>query len=145
VVNHRRQRPVVSGVSDDKRESWGIQKSEARLADCEPGSCSKGERGNKHSFFIFQGISFLRFLTSLNSASRMHHRFIRRLSHSIDPTNLLARGIVWEAWQRDSRSGIQPIGRSDLSITNGRPGTSSRWHTNRRKARQSYIPIWEGI
>jgi hypothetical protein len=47
--------------------------------------------------------------------------------------------IVWEAWQRDSRPRIQPIG-SDLSITKGRPGPSSRWQTNCREDRQIYIP-----
>jgi hypothetical protein len=125
VVGCHRQRPVVSGVSRDRRESRGIHESEAIQTCCESGFCSKGERGNKHLFFIFDDISSLKFLTSLKGASRMHHCFLRRLSYSIDSTDSLARSIVWEAWQRDSRPGIQPIGRSDLSITNGRPGPSS--------------------
>jgi hypothetical protein len=115
----------VSGVSRDKRESWSIQESDAMLTYCEPGSCSKGERGNKHSFLIFEGTSSLSFLTSLNGAFRVHHRFPLRLSHSIDSTDSLALSIVWEAWQRDSRSGIQAIGRSGLSVTNSRPGPCS--------------------
>jgi hypothetical protein len=121
------------------RESWGIQESEAILTYCESGSCSKGEWGNKHSFLIFEGISSLRFLMSLNKASRMYHRFLRRLSHSIDSTDSLARSIVWEVWQRDSQSEIQPIGRSGLPMTNSRPGPSSGSQTDKPPRRQTNL------